>query len=158
MGRGRFSPNTVNRDVLEQGNSWNLTIRNFLTEPTAGSLSVHPGFNISTHISQIMGGYTQENRDFGSPCVAFKAIETFHVSFDPKFNILRVPKGLSIDQPGIRFQSVIKREGHVIQGTRSIEYSNDNVECSPTEYSRRRTTMVEIAKHLRSPVLFMQPE
>ncbi len=157
-GRGRFSPNPVNRDLLEQANSWNLTIRNFLTEPTAGSLTVHPGFNISTHISQIMGSYAQEKRDFGSPCIAFKASETFHVSFDPKFNILRVPKGLSIDQPGIRFQSMIQREGHVIMGSRSIEYTNDNVQCSTAEYSRRRTAMVEIAKHLRSPVLFMQPE
>ena len=157
-GRGRFSPNPVNRDLLEQSNSWNLTIRNFLAEPTAGSLSVHPGLNISTHISQIMGSYVQEKRDFGSPCVAFKVNETFHVSFDPKFNILRVPKGTSINQPGIRFDSVITREGNVITGSRSIEYSNDNVECSPAEYARRRATMVEIARHLRSPVLFMQAE
>jgi hypothetical protein len=158
LGRGRFLPGPINKESLEQSNTWNLYIHDLLPDASAGALSPHPGLNIHTHISQTMGNYTQAKRDFGWPCAAFKVLETFQVTFDPKFNVLRIPKGLSIDVPGIRFHSEIKLENNVITGFRSIEFSHKNADCTVAEYTRRRGSMMQIAKHLKSPVLYMQAE
>jgi transglutaminase-like putative cysteine protease len=157
-GSGKLTHSPMDRDVWRQSMSWDISIHDFLQDTAAGSINVHPGLSIDSHISSLTGSYVQEKRDFGGPCGAYQVKESFHVSFDPRFKVLRIPKPLEVNVLGIRFKSTPQINGQVVQGTREISFDSESAECTPQEYARRRVVMNQIARHLRSPVLFMQPE
>ncbi len=157
-GSGQFSHTPINRDVLEQTMRWDVAIKNFMSDPQAGATSVHPGLNLHTHIVQYMGSYMQDRREFSALCGAYRVQETFHISFDPRFDILRVPKGLELEKPGVRFRSSVERQSNTLQGQREMVFDHDSLECSPAEYERHRALMNQITRHMRSPVLFTQLE
>lgn len=157
-GSGRFSHSPVNRDVLEQTLRWDVRVRNFMADPAAGSISVHPSLGVQTHILSYTGNYSQEQREFPVQCSAYHVKESFHVSFDPRFDILRVPKDMQLEQVGVRFSSRVSKQDSQIKGEREIRFAHTSQECSPEEYQRRRELITQITRHLRSPVLFVQAD
>jgi hypothetical protein len=155
-GAGSFKHSPVNRDTLTQSIQWDVRIKNFLQDPEAGSISAHPGLAIYSHISQYMGNWSQENREFGSQCGAYRVQESFEVNFDPRYKVLRIPAPLVIKEPGIQFTSSLKLVDQKLVGEREIIFENETQECQPEEYARRQKLVDRILRHLRSPVLFMQ--
>jgi hypothetical protein len=154
VGEGSFSPGPIERDRLEQTLTWNVTVKNFLVDPDAGAIAAHPGLNIQSHIVHLIGGWTQERREFDANCQSYAVQEKFEVQFDDDLQILRVPKAADVSIPGISFKASLTQNGQTIVGSREIKFDNESAVCTPQEYQRRRVAMMQINRQLRSPVLY----
>lgn len=155
-GSGFLKFDKVNRDVQKQKASAEFEIKDLLREPTAGSAVTHPSLNLPIYILNNMGNHSQDKREFAYACNSFTAKEEFEIAYDSKYQLTRPPVDIQISIEGVTFSASYKFANNVLWGTRTMVISHPSQECTPQEYLRRKATMVQIARHLRAPMLYSQ--
>ena len=155
-GSGFLKFDKLNRDIQKQVASAEYEIKDLLREPAAGSVITHPGVNLPVYIMNSVGNATQETREFAYACNSVTSKEEFEVTYDPKYQLTRLPVDTKIRIDGIEFTAVYKFVNNVLTGSRSFIVSHPSQECTPQEYLRRKDTIVKIVRHLRAPMLYSQ--
>ena len=155
-GSGALNFDKVNRDIQKQVASAEYEIKDLLREPAAGSVITHPSVNLPVYIMSSVGNPTQETREFAYACNSITSKEEFEVTYDPKYQLTRLPVDTNIRIDGIEFTAVYKFVNNVLTGSRSFILSHPSQECTPQEYLRRKGAIAKIARHLRAPMLYSQ--
>ncbi|MGQ0708684.1 MAG: transglutaminase-like domain-containing protein [Rhodoferax sp.] len=153
-GKGNLSFDAVDRDRSTQSFEATAEIQGLLRNPESGATVLNPTLALPIYIHNNMGNYQQESRSLPYVCNSMRIREEFSLEFDPSFQLGRTPKPFKREIEGLRFEAQYQREGNRIDGWREILIEHPEQECSPQEYLRRRSTMLEIAQHLRTQVLY----
>jgi hypothetical protein len=146
----------VDRDTLVQTAHIELTVKDWLKEPSAGSAAAHPAINLPAYILTNMGSYAQDSREFGYACNAVHLKEMFDVQYDPQFKLSRLPTDTKLGIDGISFTASYQFADNRLRGERELVISQSYQYCSPQEYERRKNVMRQIVRHLRAPLLYAQ--
>jgi hypothetical protein len=157
-GRGAARYAEVQRDVQAQSLTFTgLEIDNLLDDPTAGTLGASPALRLPVYIRNSAGNYTAPRRIHAVTCAPITSREEFELTFDPVYELLRVPSDFQeVGPDGIAFEAHYLREGNTVKGWRQLTLSHLRHVCSPADYALRRPAMERITQHLRSGILFRQ--
>ena len=156
-GKGRLDIARFDRDEADQKASYTFEVAEYIRNTDAGSATVNPQLpNFPIYVGQNIGNYIADTRTDDMRCTPISVRETFTVTYDPAFKLLRTPANAAEQIDTIRYTANFTREGNTIKGTREYVDANPEMFCTLAQYRARRMTVGKIRRSLAANVVYEQ--
>ncbi len=133
-------------------------VQDFLPSGESGSLSLVPPLPLMA--SSLKERLTALSRiDTRGPqgiCLPMRIHEEFTVTFDPEVRIDRLPKGMELDEPLVRYASRYRLEGQVLSVERDYLYRPATLVCSQAQLSASRSAWARIQREMGGAISYQR--
>lgn len=156
-GKGFLLYDALNLDIATQTATANVDIDEYIKNTDAGSTAAHPQLpSFPIYISQNIGNFIADTRSDDMRCTPITVRESFTVTYDPAFKLLRTPPNASEQADTIRYTATYTRDDNTLTGTREYVDTNPQLFCTLAQYKARRLAVGKIRRNLAAAVVYEQ--